>query len=620
MEPGFFDEVRDAFEGFAAGAGGTLHTFAHSRGLKAWFGDATREHYEAQLIRIGGETRLEVGFHAEYPKAAQNDELVRRLMAREPTWRPELGDEAEVGPFIGRDGWRRISRSGHRRDSRSDRRGDRGGGPPGRLCARARTGSPVDLGSWRMCESSRMTTTARAALRSRRAAREVPRERDKRLRADGNEQYIEVVGRVRPLPRRPLRRADRACDRCTTRSRCVIIGGGFGGLLAGARLREAGIDDIRDHREGRRLRRHLVLEPLPGRGSATSSPTSTCRCSRRSATCRRRSTPGRPRSSPTAGRSAGTSTCTATPASRPRSPEMRWDEPPTRWIVSTNRGDAMRARFVVHGERPAAPPEAARHPRHRDVRGPHVPHQPLGLRLHRRRLRRQPDRPRRQARRHHRHRRHRGAVRAAPRRAARSSCTCSSARRRRSTCATTGPTDPEWAATLQPGWQQRRMENFNNLVSGVFESEDLVNDGWTDIIGKLLIDGCAAAQATSSAEGLAKTMELADFEKMEQIRARVDTIVDDPQHGRGAEAVLPPVLQAPVLPRRVPRTRSTARTSRWSTPRAAASSGSPTRRAIVVDGRRVRARLPDLRDRLRGRHRLHPPRGLRARTAATASR
>ena len=109
MEPGFFDEVRDAFEGFAAGAGGALHTFAHSRGLKAWFGDATREHYEAQLIRIGGETRLEVGFHAEYPKAAQNDELVRRLMAREPTWRPELGDEAEVGPFIGRDGWRRIS-------------------------------------------------------------------------------------------------------------------------------------------------------------------------------------------------------------------------------------------------------------------------------------------------------------------------------------------------------------------------------------------------------------------------------------------------------------------------------------------------------------------------------
>jgi cyclohexanone monooxygenase len=49
------------------------------------------------------------------------------------------------------------------------------------------------------------------------------------------------------------------------------------------------------------------------------------------------------------------------------------------------------------------------------------------------------------------------------------------------------PTDPEWAASLQPGWQQRRMDNFNNLVSGIPEPEDLVNDGWTDIIGNLLI-------------------------------------------------------------------------------------------------------------------------------------
>ena len=49
------------------------------------------------------------------------------------------------------------------------------------------------------------------------------------------------------------------------------------------------------------------------------------------------------------------------------------------------------------------------------------------------------------------------------------------------------PTDPEWAASLEPGWQQRRMENFNNLVTGVLEAEDLVDDGWTDIIGKLLL-------------------------------------------------------------------------------------------------------------------------------------
>src|SRR5262249_57701513 len=44
------------------------------------------------------------------------------------------------------------------------------------------------------------------------------------------------------------------------------------------------------------------------------------------------------------------------------------------------------------------------------------------------------------------------------------------------------PTDPEWVKTLTPGWQKRRMENFNTLVSGLPQDEDLVSDGWTDII------------------------------------------------------------------------------------------------------------------------------------------
>ena len=45
--------------------------------------------------------------------------------------------------------------------------------------------------------------------------------------------------------------------------------------------------------------------------------------------------------------------------------------------------------------------------------------------------------------------------------------------------------DPEWAANLAPGWQQARMDNFNTLVSGGFADEDLVNDGWTEIIRNL---------------------------------------------------------------------------------------------------------------------------------------
>src|SRR5882757_6756781 len=69
-------------------------------------------------------------------------------------------------------------------------------------------------------------------------------ERDKRIRPDANEQYVEVKADfsryvddpyVEPgFTREPV---DRTVD-------VAIVGGGFGGLLMGGRLREAGFDDI----------------------------------------------------------------------------------------------------------------------------------------------------------------------------------------------------------------------------------------------------------------------------------------------------------------------------------------------------------------------------------------
>lgn len=109
MDSGFFETVRDAFEGFVGGVSGRRNTSVHSRGLKVWFNDDTREHYESQIIRVDGQLQLEIGFHAEHPKAPQNEELLRRLVAEEQIWRPELGDDAVAGDFIGRTGWQRIS-------------------------------------------------------------------------------------------------------------------------------------------------------------------------------------------------------------------------------------------------------------------------------------------------------------------------------------------------------------------------------------------------------------------------------------------------------------------------------------------------------------------------------
>ena len=89
------------------------------------------------------------------------------------------------------------------------------------------------------------------------------------------------------------------------------------------------------------------------------------------------------------------------------------------------------------------------------------------------------------------------------------------------------PTDPEWAAHLEPGWQQKRMDNFQILTAGGYQEEDLVADGWTDIVRKLLFVMQSEEDADLSPEAIERKVELADFMKMEQIRARVDEIVGD---------------------------------------------------------------------------------------------
>jgi len=91
------------------------------------------------------------------------------------------------------------------------------------------------------------------------------------------------------------------------------------------------------------------------------------------------------------------------------------------------------------------------------------------------------------------------------------------------------PTDPEWAASLEPGWHEERMKNFQVLTAGGYAEEDLVNDGWTDIIRKILGLMLANDDPDLSPEAINETMEMADFVKMEEIRSRVDSIVRDPK-------------------------------------------------------------------------------------------
>ncbi len=89
-------------------------------------------------------------------------------------------------------------------------------------------------------------------------------------------------------------------------------------------------------------------------------------------------------------------------------------------------------------------------------------------------------------------------------------------------------TDPEWASTLEPGWQRRRIENFQVLTAGGYAAEDLVDDSWTDITRKLLSVALANDNPDLTPEALADIQELGDLTKMQEIRDRVDAIVNDP--------------------------------------------------------------------------------------------
>jgi cyclohexanone monooxygenase len=91
------------------------------------------------------------------------------------------------------------------------------------------------------------------------------------------------------------------------------------------------------------------------------------------------------------------------------------------------------------------------------------------------------------------------------------------------------PTDLQWASSLSPNWHQERMDNFNTLVSGGVAEKDLVNDGWTEIIRNLLVMVQNEENADLSPDAIMAKMELADFQKMEGIRARVEQVVRDHQ-------------------------------------------------------------------------------------------
>jgi len=348
-------------------------------------------------------------------------------------------------------------------------------------------------------------------------------ERDKRLRDDGNDQYVEMTGSFAHYLDDPYIVGKTNREPVTNEVDVVLIGGGFGGLQAGARLRDAGIKDIKIIEKGGAFGGTWYWNRYPGAQCDIEAYCYLPLLEELNYVPKEKYAYAREilDHSEAIGQHFDLHDCALF---QTEVTELRWDESIERWIVSTNRGDAIKARFVSMANGPLHRPKLPGVRGVRDFKG-HTFHTsrwdydytgggPEG-----------------------------GLDKLADKRIAIIGTGATAIQcvpflgetaehlyvfqRTPSTVDVRGntPTDPAWAKSLQPGWQKHRMENFNSMISGVPQEEDLVNDGWTDLLGKM-INQFQSTKGDSNMS-LEQMIEMANFEKMEEIRARVDEFVED---------------------------------------------------------------------------------------------
>ena len=154
-------------------------------------------------------------------------------------------------------------------------------------------------------------------------------ERNKRLRADGNDQYLRSPASSPTISTIPTRRSCRARRRPTTSPSPSSAAASPGSPPPRGCRRPASRTSASSRR--------AAISAAPGTGtaiparSATRRRWSTCRCSKRPATCRPRNTRMRRKSSRIASASASNTASTTTRCFTPRSRSLEWDEAQSRW-------------------------------------------------------------------------------------------------------------------------------------------------------------------------------------------------------------------------------------------------------------------------------------------------
>ena len=342
-------------------------------------------------------------------------------------------------------------------------------------------------------------------------------ERDKRLRAEGNDQYTDISDfdqyledpYVQPLNREPL----------FDEVEVAVIGGGFGGLLAGARLREAGVTDIRMIEKGGDFGGTWYWNRYPNAACDVESyvylplledtgymPTEKyAKAPEIFAYCQ------------LLGR---TFDLYRGALFQTEVEDMRWDESKKRWDVMTSRSDVLSAKFIViaggvlhKAKLPGIPgietyAGRAFHTSRWDYSYTGGSSQTLMEKLADKRV---------------------GiigtgatAVQVVPKLAEAAkelyvfqrTAACVGVRNNK-------PTDPEWFKSLKPGWQAERTRNFTQAVTGAQPAVDLIDDEWTKM-------NWVDTRKLPENDEEALELERIDFENMERVRQRIADVIKDP--------------------------------------------------------------------------------------------
>ena len=351
-------------------------------------------------------------------------------------------------------------------------------------------------------------------------------ERTKRLRTDGNDQYLQIAGQLAHYLEDPYTpRVERAPK--TDHVTFAFIGGGFAGLATGARLKEAGVADVRIIEKGGDFGGTWYWNRYPGAQCDTASmvymplleetghmpsekyahgPEILAHCQR-------------------IGKHYG---LYDKALFHTEVQDLRWDGARLCWVIRTNRGDALTADFIGLGTGPLHVPKLPGIAGIEDFKGHsfHTSRWDYGYtggdrfgapmtRLSDRRV---------------------GiigtgatAVQCVPHLAA----ACKELyvfQRTPSSVDARGnaPIDPQWFANIATaGWQQRWLENFTANQAGGGADVDLVQDGWTELGKRIREKIQTLPKEQRTLDNMRLAFEDADFEKMEAIRMRAEAIVRD---------------------------------------------------------------------------------------------